>query len=195
MSKPNSKTTCSGLDWNQMLGLLHRLKRDDRLQDCLLVATGSYFGLRIKDLLNLTWSEVIDKNEFTVTESKTSKKRLITLNANVKEVLLHVYQSRKSKRGFSDDDFLFVNRWNDKLTIQYVNRRLHEIFTQYNVRVGNGSSHTLRKTFGKRVWEMDNQSEKSLVYLSEIFSHSSINTTKRYIGIVQANIENIYLNL
>ena len=183
------------MDWNTMLGLLQRLKRDDRLQDYLLVATGCYFGLRIKDLLNLTWSDVIDKNEFTITENKTGKRRLITLNVNVKEVLQHVYKSRKVKRSFSDDDFLFVNRWNDKLTIQYINRRLHEIFLKYNVRVGNGSSHTLRKTFGKRVWEMDGQSEKSLVYLSEIFSHSSINTTKRYIGIVQQNIENIYLNL
>ena len=195
MSKLNSKTTCTGMDWNTMLGLLQRLKRDNRLQDYLLVATGCYFGLRIKDLLNLSWSDVIDKNEFIVTESKTGKKRLITLNVNVKEVLQHVYKSRKNKRGFSDDDFLFVNRWNDQLSVQYVNRRLHEIFLKYNVRVGNGSSHTLRKTFGKRVWEMDNQSEKSLVYLSEIFSHSSINTTKRYIGIVQQNIENIYLNL
>jgi integrase len=195
MSKLNSKTTCTGMDWNTMLGLLQRLKRDDRLLDYLLVATGCYFGLRIKDLLDLSWSDVIDKNEFTVTESKTGKKRLITLNINVKEVLQHVYKSRNGKRGFSDDDFLFVNRWNDKLTIQYVNRRLHDIFAEYNVRVGNGSSHTLRKTFGKRVWEMDGQSEKSLVYLSEIFSHSSINTTKRYIGIVQQNIENIYLNL
>jgi integrase len=195
MSKLNSKTTCTGIDWNTMLGLLTRLKRDDRLQDYLLVATGCYFGLRIKDLLNLSWSNVIDKNEFTVTESKTGKRRMITLNVTVKEVLQHVYKSRKGKRCFSDDDYLFVNRWNDKLTIQYVNRRLHEIFAEYSVRVGNGSSHTLRKTFGKRVWEMDGQSEKSLVYLSEIFSHSSINTTKRYIGIVQQNIENIYLNL
>ena len=178
-----------------MLGLLHRLKKDNRLQDYLLVATGCYFGLRVKDLLNLQWSHVIDKDEFHVTESKTGKKRLITLNVNAKEVLLHVHKSRKGKRGFSSDNFLFVNRWNEKLTIQYVNRRLHDIFSEYNVRVGNGSSHTLRKTFGKRVWEMDNQSEKSLVYLSEIFSHSSINTTKRYIGIIQANIENIYLNL
>ncbi len=195
MSKQNSKTTCTGMDWNVMLGLLHRLKRDNLLKDYLLIATGSYFGLRIKDLLNLTWSDVISHDDFTITESKTGKKRLITLNASVKEVLHHVYQSRKIKRGFSDSDFLFINRWNQKLTIQYVNRRLHIIFQKYNVRVGNGSSHTLRKTFGKRVWEMDGQSEKSLVYLSEIFSHSSINTTKRYIGITQQNIENIYLNL
>ena len=183
------------MDWNVMLGLLQRLKRDERFQDYLLIATGCYFGLRIKDLLNLTWSDVINQNEFTITESKTGKKRLITLNLSVKEVLECVCQTRKIKRGFSDDDFLFVNRWNEKLTVQYVNRRLHDVFQKYNVRVGNGSSHTLRKTFGKRVWEMDNQSEKSLVYLSEIFSHSSINTTKRYIGITQRNIENIYLNL
>ncbi len=195
MSKKNSKTTCTGMDWNTMLGLLHQLKRDCKFQDYLLIATGCYFGLRSKDLLELRWNDVMNKSEFTITESKTKKRRLITLNENVKEVLQYVYQKRKVERSFSDDDYLFVNRWKERPSIQYVNRKLHEIFKDYNVRVGNGSSHTLRKTFGKRVWEMDGQSERSLVYLSEIFSHSSIQTTKRYIGIVQQNIENIYLNL
>jgi integrase len=195
MSKKNSKTTCTGMDWNAMLGLLHQLKRDFKFQDYLLIATGCYFGLRIKDLLNLRWKDVMDKIEFTVIESKTGKRRSITINENVKDVLRYVYEKRKIERNFSNDDFLFVNRWKEKYSIQYVNRRLHGIFECYNVRVGNGSSHSLRKTFGKRVWEMDNQSERSLVYLSEIFSYSSILTTRRYIGIVQKNIENIYLNL
>jgi integrase len=55
--------------------------------------------------------------------------------------------------------------------------------------------YTLRKTFGKRVWEMDGQSERSLVYLSQIFNHSNVGITRRYIGIVQEDIRNIYLNL
>jgi site-specific recombinase XerD len=96
---------------------------------------------------------------------------------------------------FSQDGYIFANRWGGKISISYVNRRLHKIFEVYNIKVQNGSTHTLRKTFGKRVYEMDGKSEKSLIYLSEIFSHASIATTKLYIGITQAQISDVYLKL
>jgi site-specific recombinase XerD len=57
------------------------------------------------------------------------------------------------------------------------------------------STHTLRKTFGKAVWERDGQSELSLIYLSEIFSHTSIATTRKYIGVTEKQIADVYLKL
>jgi hypothetical protein len=53
----------------------------------------------------------------------------------------------------------------------------------------------LRKTFGKAVWERDGRSERSLIYLSEIFSHISIATTRRYIGVTEKQIADVYLKL
>ena len=85
------------MDWNQMLQLLHRLKRDNRLQDYLLIATGCYFGLRIKDLLNLRWSDVMKKEDITVIESKTGKRRSITVNENLKDVLAFACRYIKAK--------------------------------------------------------------------------------------------------
>ena len=75
----------------------------------------------------------------------------------------------------------------------YVNKQLHVIFSKYNVRVINGSTHTLRKTLGKAVWERDGKSERALVYLSEIVSHSSIATTRKYIGVTKRQIADVYL--
>jgi site-specific recombinase XerD len=195
MSVKNSSTTCTGMEWEEMLGLLQRLKRDERYSDYLLIACGCFFGLRIKDLLNLKWQDVMDNTEFTLRESKTGKRRTITLNPTIREIINFVYDKRRIEKDFSKKDFLFVNRWKRKLSVQYVNRRLHEIFFRYNLRVKNGSSHILRKTFGKRVWEMDGQSERSLIYLSEVYGHGALSTTKRYIGISHQNIQNIYLNL
>ena len=43
------KTTTSGMDWNVMLGLTHRLKHDRNLKFYLLILTGCYFGLRAGD--------------------------------------------------------------------------------------------------------------------------------------------------
>lgn len=195
MSKINSNTTCSGMDWNVMLGLCHQLKKDSNFKDYLFIATGCYFGLRISDLLSLRWSDVIEMDEFVIVERKTGKKRHITINENMKQVFKDVSSELKKRNQFQPNDYMFCNKLKQPMTIQYMNRRLHKIFDKYKVKAKNGSTHTLRKTFGKRVWEMDNKSERSLIYLSEIFSHSSIATTKRYIGIIQQDIVNIYLNL
>lgn len=195
MSKINSKTTCSGIDWNSMLGLCHQLYNDKNYLDYLFISTGCYFGLRARDILTLRWSDVIDKDEFEVEEMKTGKKRLITINGNMKHIFGNAIAELKKTNKYNVNAYLFVNRDRQPMSIQYMNRRLHRVFDRYKVKVKNGSTHTLRKTFGKRVWEMDNKSERSLIYLSEIFSHSSINTTKRYIGIIQKDIENIYLSL
>lgn len=73
-----------------MLGLLVRLKNDNKLREYLLIATGCYFGLRIGDLLNLKWNDVLDKDEFYITESKTGKQRKVTINRYVKEAIKYV---------------------------------------------------------------------------------------------------------
>ena len=195
MGLKNIKTSCSGLDWDAMTNLLYKLKRDKNYNYFLLIGCGCYFGLRANDFLNLKWSDVLNKDEIIVVESKTGKSRRITLNFNIKEIIQSAFKEYNRTLNQPTDAYLFVNRKGKKVSIQYVNRSLHKIFKTYNIKVQNGSTHTLRKTFGKRVWEMDNKSERSLIYLSEIFSHSNISTTKRYIGIVQKDIENIYLNL
>ena len=90
---------------------------------------------------------------------------------------------------------MFCNKHGNKLTRQFVNLLLHEVFKDYNLKAQNPSTHTLRKTFGKRVWESDNKSERALVYLSEIFSHTNLAVTKRYIGITDKVIADVYMNL
>ncbi len=195
MSLKNTKTTTSGMEWNAMFGLAHRLKQEKKYRDYLMILVGCYFGLRAKDLLSLKWNDVIDKDELMITESKTKKVRTITINPTIKEALNFVMNELIRTGHFDHDGYIFANRWGDRISLNYTNKQLHRIFTKYNVRVQNGSTHTLRKTFGKRVWEMDGKSERSLVYLSEIFSHSSTAITRRYIGITQQHIADVYLKL
>ena len=59
----------------------------------------------------------------------------------------------------------------------------------------NISSHTLRKTFGRRVYNNNNESEKALIYLSEMFNHTSLAVTRLYLGIRQEELNEIYMNL
>jgi len=195
MSLAKSKTVCSGIEWNSMLGLLVRLKKDNKIIPYLLIGIGTYLGLRAKDLLNIRWMDVLGKDEVAITESKTGKVRTITINESLKEILKYVSTQVSLSGHFRIENYLFANRKGQKISIQYANRLLKSTLKTYGVKTQNASTHTLRKTFGKRVWEMDGQSERSLVYLSQIFNHSNVGITRRYIGIVQEDIRNIYLNL
>jgi integrase len=195
MSMANSSTVCSGIEWNSLLGLLFRLKKANRIREYLLIGTGAYLGLRASDLLNLRWSDLLGKDEIAITEKKTGKNRHITINPSLVDILSYVSTELAKQGKFNMDAYLFANRKCEKVTIQYINRMLKKTFSDFGVRTQNASTHTLRKTFGKRVWEMDGKSERSLIYLSQIFNHSSIGITRRYIGIVQEDIRDIYMKL
>ena len=195
MSIANSSTVCSGIEWNSLLGLLVRLKKEKRNREYLLIGTGAYLGLRASDLLNLRWYDVMSKDEIVITEKKTGKNRHITINPSLEDILSSVSADLQRNGKFNMDSYLFSNRQGKKVSIQYINRLLKKTFTDFGVKTQNASTHTLRKTFGKRVWEMDGKSERSLIYLSQIFNHSSIGITRRYIGIVQEDIRDIYMKL
>lgn len=189
----NRITTTSGLEWNTMLGLTQRLKQDQQYRDYLLILCGCYFGLRIGDLLSLRWIDVIEKTELNLVEQKTGKKRSITINDKVQSAITFCYSNYDTVTVDRERQFIFSNRWGGRLTVSYINKRLKVIFRKYKILTQNASSHTLRKTFGKYIWEQNDRSENALVFLSEIFSHASIGTTRKYIGITQKQIADIYL--
>jgi integrase len=78
------------------------------------------------------------------------------------------------------------------VSTQFINRKLKEIKVVYRLKIDHFSTHSFRKTFGRRIWEQDNHSEKSLIMLSEIFNHSGTVITRKYLGIRQEEIANVY---
>lgn len=70
-----------------------------------------------------------------------------------------------------------------------------KVFQEYDIQCKNLSSHTLRKTFGLRVYEVYNRCEDALILLSQMFNHKDISVTRRYIGITERRIKNAYLSL
>ena len=79
-------------------------------------------------------------------------------------------------------------------TVQRINVMLKEIKKKYRLHIGNFSCHSLRKTFGRQVYNMNSDnSELALVKLMELFNHSSVSITKRYLGLRQEELLNIRL--
>jgi len=61
---------------------------------------------------------------------------------------------------------------------------LYKLKTKYNIKIDHFSSHSLRKTFGRAVYNnSENNAEFALVKLSELFNHSDVLTTRKYLGL------------
>lgn len=191
MALRGQKTTSDFLEWSKMQTLVLKLERDGDLKFALLIATGSYIGLRISDLLQLRWNQVLDQDYFTITEKKTKKTRRVTINPELQTIISRLFTQLEA----SEQDLMFGNRFGEKpFSIQYVNSKLKDIFTTYNIR-GQYSSHFMRKTLGRRVWEVNKYSDQALLLLSQLFNHTSVTTTKIYLGIRESEISNLYLSV
>lgn len=194
MGLKRTATECNGLEWGDFLLLVDRLKKDKNYRFLMFVSIASYCGLRAGDVLGLKWAELVNKSVIEIYENKTGKSRKITLNQNLQEITKYCFENSSSVNARLDS-FIFCNRRGNKISIQFLNRQLHAIFHKYKIKAQNPSSHTFRKTFGRRCYEMYGRSPEAIVLLSQIFSHSSISITRRYIGISQQQIEDVYVSL
>ena len=187
------KTKADFIEWEKLQTLILKLERDNEKKFALLISIGIYSGLRISDILTLRWADVIEKDVIELYEKKTNKYRKIKINNSLREII-----ERLKPGNISTDDLIFLNRFNKSaFSCQYVNRRLKEIAEKYKITKTpeNIKSHSFRKSFGRRVFENNDNSEKSLIFLSEMFNHSNIKTTKIYLGIREKEIFDIYDNL
>jgi integrase len=194
MSIKGSKTTTGPMEWDTFVSLITRMEKNEEYKFCLLISIGVFTGLRISDLLSLKYSNLISKDVLTLTEKKTKKVRTIKLNPDLTSLVERIYRKQNLT---NINQPIFINRFGTKVMDRsYVNVKLKELFSKNRIKIdGNISSHLFRKTLGRRVIELNNYSNESLVLLMELFGHSSMSITKRYLGIRQQEINDIYLSV
>lgn len=193
MSAKYSYTTADYLPWDTMLNLVRRLYKDGNYRMSLLVACGCFFGLRISDLLSLTWEQILGES-FSLNEKKTGKHREIKVNAGVRDHIRDCFSALKIK---DSKEKCFLNKFGDVISIQRVNVILKEIRVKYGlVGINHFSTHSFRKTFGRKVVEMSGEnSEMALIKLAELFNHSNTAITRRYLGLRAEELEEVYSSL
>ena len=185
-------TTADYLQWNEAMMLVKKLYRDGRYRDSMMVATGFMTGLRISDILRLTYADILDNDILIINEKKTGKRREIPLSKDYKK---HVEDCFKAM-GLSDTAKpMFLSYQGSIITIQMVNKTLHGLKDHYNLSVENFSSHSLRKTFARRIYDTAKDREYALIKLSSVLGHSNVSITRRYLGIKREEILNCYAAL
>lgn len=190
MSVLNSHTTADYLEWNTMLNLIRKLYRDGDYRMSLFIGCGCFFGLRVSDLRKLTWSMLLDDDKFVINEQKTSKRRVVKINSDFQK---HIKQCFEALNITNMDEACFLSRKNMVMSTQRINVRLKEIKKHYNVKIDNFSCHSLRKAFGRKVFESSGENaQMALVKLSELFNHSSVQITKIYLGLREEELLEAY---
>ncbi|WP_455590384.1 tyrosine-type recombinase/integrase [Bacteroides sp.] len=181
MSLKNSYVTSDYIEWDTMLSLVRKLYRDKEYRLSLLIGCGSFFGLRISDLLTLTWSMLLDGHSFVIIEKKTGKRREIKINSNFQK---HIADCYMALNVIDKNEKCFISRKKTVYSVQRINVLFKSIKIRYGLRVEHFSTHSMRKTFGRKVVEASGaNSEFALIKLSEMFNHSDTMTTRRYLGL------------
>lgn len=191
MSAKNSYTTADFIEWNTAINLVHRLYKDKDYKMSLLIGCGIFFGLRISDILQLSWDMLLDDSSFELIEKKTQKRREVRINKGFQK---HIWDCYNALLITDKSEKCFKSRERRVYSIQRINMLLKDIKKKYGIKsVKNFSTHSLRKTFGRHVYERaDSNGEMALVMLSELFNHSNIAITKRYLGLRKEEIMQCY---
>ena len=165
VSQKHTYTTSDYMEWSTMLNLVRRLYRDGYFRISLLVGCGCFFGLRISDLLSLTWEMLLEGDSFMIQEKKTGKRRIIRINPNFR---MHIEDCFNALDIRDKSEKCFLSKKKVVYSIQRINVILKEIRERYNLKIEHFSTHTFRKTFGRQVVEQSgDNSEMALInYLS-----------------------------
>ena len=182
--------TSNAMDWDCMLSLVRRLYRDGNYRMSLLIGCGCFFGLRISDLLTLTWSQLLNDEKFVIYEKKTNKRRVVKINRGFQRHIKDCYNALKIE---NDTEKCFLSRKKTVYSTQRINILFKEIRQRYNLRIEHFSTHTMRKTFGLRVFQQaGTDAPMALMRLQTLFNHASPTITKRYLGITDSELESSY---
>lgn len=172
---------------------MKKVLRAQSSRNYLLFTLGINTGLRISDLLKLKVQDVTDQKGRTLeiiamNEKKTGKYKRFPVNSHTRKAIQEHIQSNQ----LQPTSYIFKSRNGENQPITRIQawNILQEAARTVGITSGIGT-HSLRKTFGYHAYRQGTD----IVLLMEILNHASLRDTRRYIGITQDDIDNVYVNL
>ena len=175
-------------------------KRMVACRNKMMFLIGINVGLRASDLCALRYNFFINndgtfKEHYSLQPKKTKKtKKYVKLffNGAVKQAITNYIEDYPIE---DMNEYLFKSREGDShITAISLGRIIKDTANEAGIEK-NICSHSLRKTFGYHVWHNAKDKEKSLIILQTIFNHSSPMMTKKYIGLMDDEIEDVFQDL
>jgi integrase len=172
--------------------------RGKELKHGLWFWIGVNSALRISDLLSLRLGNIrkVDGtivNKITLKEQKTGKTKEFPISDKIRteiQAVIHHYGLKE------DDDPLFPSHKKGGSGVlrpigrSYANQLITEATKMCNIK-GNYGSHSMRKSFAYFAWLQGTD----VLLLMDLLNHSSPKDLRRYIGITQEQLNEVYLSV
>jgi len=161
-------------------------------RDAMIFVIGLTTGLRVGDMLRVTWED-LRLPEFKLLEQKTRNTKrhpraiIIHVPSAVREIVTAIGElpGGKLKTGI-----VLVNQQGVAMSRIAVFKRIQK-WSEHFLGDSNYSPHSLRKGFGYHFYKNDPHPQVALQKLSERFNHSDQKVTLRYLGLDQEDTRNI----
>ena len=185
------KTTEPIRDINQIRQLVDYYLFKGQIRNYLLAVLCLHTALRIGDILRLTWNDVYDAKQrrmrpvISITEKKTGKDKTVALNRHIITALERYFAAQAPGAA------LIINERTQKAISRIQAYRILRAAAEVLGFSFPVSCHSLRKTFGYHVWKKG----VSPAVIMEIYNHSSLAVTRRYLGVTQDDMNAVYWDL
>ena len=175
--------TSDYLTTDELKRLNRYFQKEQNYQMALLIEFGFRTLLRYSDISRFTWENVLNKDELVLNEKKTGKKRSIKVGAVLKALLLEYYELL----GQPNLDCTIFN-----YSLRHTNRLLQFGSRFVGIRKKRVSTHSLRKSGARFLYDENHRSEDVFLKISMILNHSSTQVSRRYLGITKEEISDVY---
>ena len=178
-------------DKRQIKELAEYFLNKGQMRNHALFTLSVHTALRISDILQLKWDDVYDfenncvRTSISIFEKKTKKAKTMALHKNVIKAL-NMYAKTAKPGAFIFESPRTKKAIHRTQAYRIIRAAAEALAFQFRV-----SCHSLRKTFGYHAWK----SGVSPAVIMEIYNHSSLAVTQRYLGVTQDDKDAVYLGL
>ncbi len=188
------------LDWEseflellaKMDSAIHRQKNEQRKLKMVryqtLFASGGWMGLRAKEMLNLSWHEVVGKTENSFFQFKQGKKRKIYFSKNFIDYMDRNY----SIIAPTNIRYLILHKEGDPLapvSSTQFNNELKKYANKFGLGTDQVSSHTFRKTFMQKLWVELGGDERAYLTVGKMMGYADKTQVMDYLGHTDRDIK------
>ncbi len=172
----------------EKIRLIKILLKEQSLRDYLLFTLGINTGLRVNQMLDLKFGDVVDEQglpkDFLQLQPKEQD---IYLNGSVRYAIRKFVEGKQA----SPEDYLFSSgSKGTPITRQHAYRIVKQVAAKVGL-IDHIGMHTLRKTFGYHAFRQG----VALSLIQERFHHATPSETLKYIGIKRGEIGTPLINV
>jgi hypothetical protein len=162
------------MDWDCALELIYKLIEDEKYSIALVILIGINTGFRIDKIRKLRWINILNEHEIKIDGVS------LLLNDDFYTALNHIYKCLGEPDKTS---YILLSHKKMPYSTQRINILFKEINVEYNLGIDNFTTHSLRKTFGRRIVEQSKNTHAALSALAKYFNHASVSITLEYLSL------------